>query len=136
MSKRNFEIENSVITKNKKSKKTTITEGKIIKGEKNKPSSSIPTKPEAQDPHQKSKNIPNELIKKMRSIDVIPIDKDAILAVHIDITNMLPRDVDSYIEKMRVLLDTFFKKYDMPYMIIVERGRETVKFESISKIKK
>lgn len=111
-----------------------LTEGKTKTNRKPGRPKKKPTSPPSAG---KSKNeLPTEIVKKIRNIDVIPIDKDSILVVHIDVTNLMPERVDSYMETVINRVDSFFKKYEMPYMVVADRGRETVKFESIKKVKK
>ena len=74
-----------------------------------------------------------ELMKKVKEINILNVDENSVVVVHLDITTISNRDIDSYVAKIMKLIKPVFKKRGADIIVVPFRGEPKSKFEIIKK---
>lgn len=76
---------------------------------------------------------PRELKNKVNNINILPIDKNSIVVVHVDTTNITQKDTEKLVNRFANYLSDVTKKTGVYFIVSPFRGTKQVEFEVIKK---
>ena len=72
-------------------------------------------------------------MKRIKEINILNVDENSIVVMHVDIAGFPGIDADKYLEKMSRKIEPIFKKKKIDFMMIPFRDEKYITFEVIKK---
>jgi hypothetical protein len=74
-----------------------------------------------------------ELLKKIKEVNILNVDENSVVVIHVDVTALSSHDIDLYATKIMKQINPVFKKRGADIIVVPFRGEPKSKFEIIKK---